>query len=161
MLCGYYFRMPPITYRPATIDDVEPLSRLRAAFLAEVRDADANDPVLLSSLRSWFAEKLPTRHFQAILAIADGQVIACSGLVVHEHPPGIMTTNGREAYIMNMYTLPAWRGRGIATTIFNQLLELARKENCSRAALHALPIGRPIYEKAGFKACDMEMRMHL
>src|SRR5687767_7755522 len=105
MLCGhvvsYYSRMPAITYRPATIDDVEPLARLRAAFLPEVRDAAATDPALLSRLRGWFAEKPPTRHFQAILAIADSQVIACSGLIVHEHPPGIMTTNGREAYILN------------------------------------------------------------
>src|SRR5687768_1371699 len=150
-----------ITYRPATIDDVESLARLRYQFLLEVHPTDAQNPDIAPILRRWFSEKIKTRHFQAILAVADDEVIACSGMIIHEHPPGIMSPNGRQAYIMNMYTLPAWRGRGIATTIFNQLIELARKENCSRASLHALPIGRPIYEKAGFKACDMEMRMHL
>jgi len=150
-----------VTYRPATIDDVEALTRLRAAFLAEIRDADANSPQLLSNLRNWFSAKLEIGYFKAILGVVNGEVIASSGLVVHEHPPGIMIPNGREAYIMNMYTVPAFRGRGIATTIFRQLIEMARELECTRVMLHALPDGRPIYEKAGFKAGDKEMRLDI
>ena len=152
---------PSITYRPADLNDVEALAVLRREFLIEVADAHSDDESVLPRLRSWFAEKLANDHFSAVLACAGDEVIASSGLVVHEHPPGIMIPNGREAYIMNMYTKPQWRGKGIATVIFRKLLEVARKKDCSRVALHALPLGRPIYEKEGFVAGDKEMRLDL
>jgi len=134
---------------------------LRREFLLEVADAQPNDTSILPRLRSWFNEKIAGGDFWAILAIVANEVIASSGLVVHEHPPGIMIPNGREAYIMNMYTRPAWRGKGIATVIFRQLLDIAREKNCTRVALHALPMGRAIYEKEGFVAGDKEMRLDL
>jgi GNAT superfamily N-acetyltransferase len=112
-------------------------------------------------LRNWFKEKIANGDFSAILAVVGDEVIASSGLVVHEHPPGIMIPNGREAYIMNMYTRPQWRGHGIATEIFRKLLDVAREKDCTRVALHALPMGRAIYEKEGFVAGDKEMRLDL
>ena len=152
---------PSITYRKADLSDVEALAVLRREFLLEVADAQPDDTSILPRLRNWFQEKLADGHFCAILAVAGDEVIASSGLVVHEHPPGIMIPNGREAYIMNMYTKPAWRGHGIATVIFRKLLELARRKDCTRVALHALPMGRAIYEKEGFIAGDKEMRLDL
>src|SRR6266566_2769293 len=140
----------PITYRMATIEDVEALTALRREFLIEVADAEASDVSIAPRLRSWFDNKLRTGEFMAVLAVIGNEVIASSGLVVHEHPPGIMIPNGREAYIMNMYTRPAWRGKGIATVIFRKLLDVAREKECTRVALHALPLGRAIYEKEGF-----------
>ncbi|HEV8607156.1 MAG TPA: GNAT family N-acetyltransferase [Tepidisphaeraceae bacterium] len=150
-----------VTYRAADIGDVEALAVLRREFLLEIADADPADASLLPRLRNWFSEKTQSGHFTAILAVVGDEVIASSGLVVHEHPPGIMIPNGREAYIMNMYTRPAWRGRGIATIIFRQLLKVAREKDCTRVALHALPAGRAIYEQEGFKVGDKEMRLDL
>jgi len=152
---------PSVSYRRAEMRDVEALAILRREFLLEVADARADDPSILPNLRSWFKEKLANGHFAAILAVINDEVIASSGLVVHEHPPGIMIPNGREAYIMNMYTRPACRGQGIATEIFRQLLDIAREKNCTRVALHALPAGRPIYEREGFIPGDKEMRLDL
>src|SRR5438477_10981218 len=123
-----------ITYREADLSDVEALAVLRREFLLEVADARPDDPSILPRLRSWFKEKLADGHFSAILAVAGDEVVASSGLVVHEHPPGIMIPNGREAYIMNMYTNPAWRGHGIATVILRKLLEVARWTDCTRVA---------------------------
>src|SRR6266566_223497 len=141
---------PSITYRKADWRDVEALAVLRREFLIEVADAQPGDASILPRLRDWFKEKLANGQFCAFLAVVGDEVIASSGLVVHEHPPGIMIPNGREAYIMNMYTRPAWRGRGIATIIFRKLLEVAKEKECTRVALHALPLGRAIYEKEGF-----------
>ena len=152
---------PSVTYRSADMRDVEALALLRREFLLEVADARPDDTSILPRLRNWFKEKLPSGDFSAILALVGDEVIASSGLVVHEHPPGIMIPNGREAYIMNMYTKPAWRGRGIATVIFRKLLEVARQKDCTRVALHALPAGRGIYEKEGFVAGNKEMRLDL
>jgi len=151
----------PITYRAADLRDVEVLAVLRREFLIEVADAQSDDESILPRLRNWFQEKLKSGHFSAILALNGNEVVATSGLVVHEHPPGIMIPNGREAYNMNMYTTPNWRNQGIATVVFRKLLDIAREKDCSRVMLHALPAGRAIYQKEGFRPGDKEMRLEL
>jgi GNAT superfamily N-acetyltransferase len=65
------------------------------------------------------------------------------------------------AYIMNMYTLPRHRGRGIATELLARLVAHARQKDCARAFLHALANARSIYERAGFLPDDSEMRLDL
>jgi len=63
--------------------------------------------------------------------------------------------------MMNMYTLPAWRGRGIATALLRHLIQLARQTNCSRVSLHATPKAVPVYARLDFKSADAEMRLAL
>lgn len=150
-----------IIYRMATMDDLESLVDLRAAFLAEPVGADPSYPPLLEALRLYFASALPTGEFMGYLAIAEGQVVATSGMVIHRHPPRPSNLTGYEAYVMNMYTLPAWRGRGIATALLGNLIALAGKKGCQRLSLHATSVGRPIYTKAGFVPAEGEMRVDL
>lgn len=147
--------------RLATSDDVEGLVALRAAFLAEVAGVDPADPQLLGALRAYFHNSLTTGQFVAYVAEYDGRIIATSGLVFHQYPPTPANLSGRAAYIMNMYTLPDSRGCGLATTLLQQLLDVAREQGYPRICLHAMPAGRGIYEKAGFKPVDTEMRLEL
>ena len=95
------------------------------------------------------------------VAVANGQIVATSGLVIHRHPPSPSNLSGLTAYVMNMYTLPAWRGRGIATTLVDKLIELAKGKNCRRISLHATPMGRPVYARAGFVPAEAEMQLDL
>src|SRR4051812_39281037 len=112
--------------RLATADDVESLVALRAAFLAEVSGADPTDETLLSALRRYFAAAVPAGGVVAAVAEHAGQAVAASGLVYHRHPPSPANLEGCEAYVMNMYTLPAWRGRGLATALLGRLIDIAR-----------------------------------
>jgi GNAT superfamily N-acetyltransferase len=147
-------------YRLAASDDVNVLVKLRAAFLAEVSGASSSDPTLLAALTSYFHRALPSDEFVGYLAQMDDQIVATSGLVYHRHPPSPANIQGCEAYVMNVYTLPTWRGRGIATALLRLIIDHARQNNCCRATLHALPQARSIYGKAGFEAIDSEMRLH-
>jgi GNAT superfamily N-acetyltransferase len=154
-----------IDYRLATIEDLESLVALRAAFLVESAGAEPTDPrileALVEALRRYFASALPTGEFMGYLAIVEGRVVGTSGMVIHRRPPGPSNLTGCEAYVMNMYTLPAWRGRGIATALVRKLIDLAAKKGCKRLSLHATPLGRPIYAKAGFVPAESEMRLDL
>ncbi len=53
-------------------------------------------------------------------------------------------------YIANIYTLPDWRGRGIATTLTRAILDAARATGLPRVWLRASALGRPVYERLGF-----------
>ena len=153
--------MAELVYRIAVTSDVESLVDLRVAFLNEVAAEAAEDPQLRQAVREYFAAALGMGEFVSYLAEANGAVIAASGMVFHHHPPSPANPSGREAFIMNMYTVPAHRGRGIATQLLRRLLDYARHQGCGSAVLHALPKGRSIYERAGFVATETEMRLSL
>ena len=59
-----------------------------------------------------------------------------------------------------IYTLPAWRGQGIATALIDQVLAFLRAEGVPAASLHATDASRPIYERVGFVSSN-EMRILL
>jgi len=50
-----------------------------------------------------------------------------------------------------MAVLQEYRGKGIGTEIFRNLLEIANKMNCEAKILYASKLGEPIYKKFGFK----------
>ncbi|MCC6358706.1 MAG: GNAT family N-acetyltransferase [Phycisphaerales bacterium] len=152
---------PEWRIRPATIGDAAVLASLRAEFLAEVTQGTPLDPALRPALDEYFARSLKTGEFIAILAVAGDTIIATSGLVWHQHPPTPKNVTGREGYIMNMYTLPAWRGRGIAAALLERLLDIIREHGCRWAVLHAMAKARGLYARFGFQACESEMRLDL
>jgi GNAT superfamily N-acetyltransferase len=55
-----------------------------------------------------------------------------------------------EALIVNVYTDPAWRRRGIAELLMRHILDWTRAEGITRVVLHASAAGRPMYERLGF-----------
>jgi GNAT superfamily N-acetyltransferase len=62
-----------------------------------------------------------------------------------------------EAHIVNIYTEPAWRRRGIAALLMRHILDWTRAEGLTRVNLHASDAGRPMYEQLGFVPTN-EMR---
>ena len=57
---------------------------------------------------------------------------------------------GRHAIIINVFTEPEWRRRGIAKLLLEQIIAWARTERLDRLVLHASDEGRLLYEKMGF-----------
>ncbi len=149
-----------VYYRRATDQDAEALAALRMAFLVEVSGA-GEDAALQKTIQYYFAHAIPVEEIIVFVAVADGKIIATCGLIFHVHAPSNRNPTGREAYIMNMYTLAEWRERGIASRLLQMLIDHCRQENCAKISLHAMPLGRAIYEKVGFRSIDTEMRLNL
>ena len=148
------------TIRRATLDDLEPLIRLRVALfrdMGELHD-DGKAGQVAAAMRDYLTTDLPSERFIAWLVLDDsGEPIGCGGLVFLQKPPSVDNHSGREGYIMNMYTMPAWRGRGIASQLLPTILAFVRKSGVTRVRLHATDQGRPIYERAGFRPTGTEM----
>ena len=109
----------------------------------------------------YFTETLPTREFTAYVAVADGRVVATSALIVRRNPPSAKNLEGLEGFILNVFTIPAFRGQGIATSLLKRTIATAREARCSRVVLHAAEKAVPIYMRAGFVAVNSEMRLEL
>ena len=71
------------------------------------------------------------------------------------HPVGepggeISIGEGRHAIIINVFTEPEWRRRGVAKLLMEQIIAWARAERLDRLVLHASDEGRALYERMGF-----------
>ncbi len=150
-----------VYYRRATAQDAEALAALRMAFLTEVSVA-GEDAALQKTIQDYFARAIPKDEIFVFVAVADGKIIATSGLIFHVHAPSNRNPTGREAYIMNMYTMPEWRERGIASRLLQMLIDHCRQSDCTKISLHVVQSDvRSLYEKTGFRPVETEMRLNL
>lgn len=154
-----------IVYRRGTLDDVQVLVDLRVRFLNELLNHPENNEtrVVRKSLLEYFAEAIPSRNFVAWVAEYGGKIVATSGMVVWQKPAlygGV--ESGKLGYLLNFYTIPEARGKGIATRLLNELIGEAKSMGLRYVHLHASKDGEPIYRKAGFvepKMPELELRL--
>ena len=152
-----------IEFRKAGIDDVAELIQMRVEFLNEVQtlESSAGKDELYYSLKEYFIENMNADRFMAWVATDNGVIVGTSGVYFYSLPPSYKKKNGKVAYIMNMYTRPAYRGRGIAPTIFGKLISESQDRGCNKISLHATEMGKPIYLKFGFNVSNNEMILNL
>jgi GNAT superfamily N-acetyltransferase len=153
-----------VVYRKATLTDLDELVRLRIEFLKEVQKVETrqySEEELKTSLRAYLLESMQNDAFVAWLAIENNEIVATSGLCFFQITPGFTLIDGKIAYILNIYTLPRWRGKGIGKTTFEHILQEAIVRGYKRISLHASDDGRPVYEKFGFRATNDEMELRL
>lgn len=154
-----------IVYRRGTLDDVQVLVDLRVRFLNEILNHPENNEtrVVRKSLLEYFAEAIPSRDFVAWVAEYGGKIVATSGMVVWQKPAlygGV--ESGKLGYLLNFYTIPEARGKGIATRLLNELIGEAKSMGLRYVHLHASKDGEPIYRKTGFvepKMPELELRL--
>jgi GNAT superfamily N-acetyltransferase len=141
------------SYRRAGINDVEALVDYRIKFLNELDNHRENNGtrILRQSLSEYFSKAIPGNDFIAWLAELNGRIVGTSGMVVWQLPGrygGL--ESGRAGYILNMYTVPEARGKGICTRLLKELISEARVIGLRYLHLHATKDGIRIYKKRGF-----------
>ena len=150
--------------RLATEEDIPELIELRIEFLKEVRveAPDEGMDIYRKYLGAYFRKHMKDDTFLAWLAVDENnEIIATSGLAIIEKPPQLWNLTGKETYIMNMYTKPEWRRKGIGSAILEKLLEESKTREIYQVYLYATPIGRTLYEKYGFKQSEHSMSLWL
>jgi len=61
-----------------------------------------------------------------------------------------LQTGGQYAYLMNIYTCPGFRGRGVGEMIVRWLVGQAVQRNITKIYLETFKPGRKLYEKTRF-----------
>jgi GNAT superfamily N-acetyltransferase len=142
-----------IVYRRATIDDASVLVDYRVRFLNELfkHPENAETTVIRKSLLEYFTKAMPSKDFIAWVAKYNGKVIATGGMVIWQKPAiygGV--ESGKLGYLLNFYTVPEARRKGIGTQLLNELIKEAKSLGLKYLHLHASKDGINIYRKAGF-----------
>jgi GNAT superfamily N-acetyltransferase len=152
-----------ITIRLAGADDVDVIvHHRRAMFVAMMGTPDAAalaamDVAFVPYLRRTLADG----SYRGWLACTpDGRVVAGGGLIVHDWFASPANPDPRRAYVLNLYTEPEYRHRGIARRIMEAILGWCREHGFRRVSLHASRYGRALYESLGFAPTN-EMTLRL
>ncbi len=154
-----------IVYRRATIDDVSALVDYRVRFLNELFNHPENDEtaVVRKSLLEYFTKAIPPKDFIAWVAEHKGKIIDTGGMVVWEKPAiyrGV--ESGKLGYLLNFYTVPGARRKGVGTRLLNEVIEEAKSLGLKYLHLHASRDGINIFRKAGFtEHCQPELQMRI
>jgi len=111
--------------------------------------------------REYFTEALRLGTYKAWLAeTPDARVVAGGGIVIAAWPGYPGESLSKRAWILNMFTEPEARRRGIAKQLLQTMVDWCRSEGFRNVSLHASPAGRPLYESLGFQPTN-EMRLPL
>ncbi len=153
---------PPLIRR-ATLQDAEILTQQRRAIAAATGTTDVCIlDTIASNFSSWVREKLARDEYLGWLAVDgsgdDEYVIAGAGLWLMDWPLSARNLSGKNPYIMNVYTHPAYRRLGLGRELVAIMVDYCRENSFPFATLHTTQSGRPLYETMGFhETCEMQL----
>lgn len=122
------------------------------------------DPRQLATLdasgHAFFGKALADGTYRAWFAEAQGAVVAGGGVLILPFQPGPRDPRPERPWIVNVFTEPEWRGKGLARVLMTEMVEWCRAQGFTVVSLHASDAGRPIYAGMGFLPTN-EMRLRL
>lgn len=144
--------MEEIIFRQATLEDAELLAELRLQFALELSGSHSETAQrqLRTQLKDFFSNSIAEGTSISWLALVDNDVAGIGSVLFRNQPGNFKNPSGRWGYIMNMYTLPEYRKRGIGNGILNRLMDSSHALGITAFELHATADGVPVYEKSGF-----------
>ena len=153
--------------RNAAVADAPVIARHRAGMFSDMGQLPpALYPELIDRTIEYLQQALATGEYIGWLAAVDGtgEIIAGAGVQLRRILPRPIVNGGvtrialaREAIVLNVFTEPAWRRKGVARQLMDYILEWAAAAQIDRLVLHASDEGRPLYERLGFVLTN-EMR---
>lgn len=146
--------------KKATVEDSIELTKLRIEMRKERNEIIENIEEFYNNSLNFFVENIELNNFVAFVAIENNAIIATSGICFYSVPPISSIPNGKVAYLMNMYTVPAYRNKGIATKLLKHTMDEALERKCSKVSLSASDMGEPLYIKYGFKKVPSTMEFY-
>ena len=126
--------------------------------------AAAGESELRTRTRAFLLDAMPRGEYVGWVAEADGRIVAGAGVQVRRvlpfpaHAGHAAIAEGRQAIVINVYTEPAHRRRGLARQLMEAVIAWSRAERIESLVLHAAPDGKHLYESLGFVPTN-EMRL--
>jgi GNAT superfamily N-acetyltransferase len=151
-----------------------------------IRAASAGDSARLTGLRSALFremgqsvppeqqarfERLTTEAFTAGLTdgsclawlaeAGEGVAVGSVALLLFPRLPSPEILAPLEGYLLNVFTVAGWRGKGVATGLVAAAVGKGRVLDLARIRLHTTEPGAAVYLRAGFVRRENEMELRL
>ena len=148
------------TIRQASLSDAEIIvEQRRGMFLGMGFPDDEKLAAMTEKFRPWLKAKVSSGEYRAWFAVAeDGAVVAGSGLWLIEWPPHLIGLASHRGNILNVYTHPDHRRRGLGKQLTQAAVDWCKQNGIDFVFLNASKEGRAVYEALGFQQ-GSEMRI--
>ncbi len=155
--------LPAFTIRETRPADLEEILRHRRMMFYDMgyQNSDALD-LMVKRSRPNIERYLADGSYRGWFALAaDARVVAGVGLIITELVSGPLSPEQTcRPYLLNVYTDPEFRHRGLARQLTVKAIEWCRTQGFKVVWLHASKYGRPLYESLGFEQTN-EMKLML
>lgn len=152
-----------LSVRKVSLSELDILMEWRMRVLDEVfagYDSDVCEEIYRNN-ETYYEKYLANDMHTACFAIDEdtGDIIGCGGICYQREMPSPDNLTGTNGYLMNIYTLPEYRGQGIGKQIVEFLIADAKIRGTEKIYLESSKIARHMYEELGFS--DMQDYMKL
>ena len=103
-----------------------------------------------NNLNIYFENHINKDDFIGMLGEHNGRIVSAAYLIVLDYPiyPGLL--NGKAGKIINVYTYPEYRRKGIAKKLMEKLINEANIKGIKSIDLESSEDGHELYKKLGF-----------
>jgi GNAT superfamily N-acetyltransferase len=135
-----------------------PATRHDAATIAQHRFFNPQeDPADLASYAQWVDIRIGAGSYIGSMAEVNGEAIGGAGATLLDWGP---TRGGRgpiKARIVNVYTTPSWRGRGVSRCLVEDVLARCQALGIDDFCLSHTEASKHLYTSLGFVISEVEM----
>ncbi|MDE6539114.1 MAG: GNAT family N-acetyltransferase [Ruminococcus sp.] len=140
-----------IKVEKADLQDINELVQMRIEYLTE--DYGSLTDIQIEKIRNQLPEYY-NNHLNKdlfVYVVKSEIIISCCFLLVSEKPANPNFINGRTGTVMNVYTKPELRRKGIAKAIMKFLIDDAKKMKLDFVELKSTDSGYNLYKSVGFE----------
>ncbi|OUP79826.1 GNAT family N-acetyltransferase [Lachnoclostridium sp. An169] len=150
-----------LTYKRVTLEDLDILTATRIEVLraANKLSDDTDMSKVEKESYNYYQKALSDGSHIAYLVFDGSRFVGAGGVSFFQVMPTYRNPSGNKAYIMNMYTNPEYRRKGIAYHVLDLLVKEVKSKGITSISLEATDMGRPLYEKYGFVKMNNEMEL--
>ena len=142
-----------IKFKKAGIEDLKILVDFRIEFIKELHpelDLQVLEKMQKATL-TYFNDFLTNNSYIGFLGIINNSEVVCAaGLLIYYLPPLNNENYRKMGHVLNFYTKPAYRNKGIGLKLMNFLKKTALDEKIDRLVLNSTKLGLSVYKKSGF-----------
>jgi GNAT superfamily N-acetyltransferase len=154
--------LPGYSVRHATVADARVIAHHRVAMFRDMGVlTEPEASALHVASEAYLTVALRSGEYLGWVVEARGQVVAGGGTLIRPllPRPGCSQASA-EAYVLNVYTEPGHRRRGLARQLMQVIIEWCAARGITRVSLHASDDGRLLYVAMGFLQTN-EMRLEV
>lgn len=140
------------TIRQAALADAEQIVTHRRRMFEDMGNKDSDALLRMqTAFRPWLIDHMQRGLYHSWLACTpDGAVVSGSDIWLIDWPAGQYDISSYRGYILNVYTQPEFRRRGLARQLVQTGMSWCYNNHIQVVMLHASPEGRKVYEGLGF-----------
>jgi GNAT superfamily N-acetyltransferase len=131
---------------------IDMLVAVRVEFALDMHPVSDRSEILeLERLtRQYILRGMRDGSYVGFLGLLNGQTVGAASLLIYTLPPLIGRHDRRQGHVLNVYTAPHLRGRGIGRRMMETVIAEGRKRGLFRLFLNSTKMGEPLYRSLAF-----------